>query len=58
MAVLHGGFLWLEELVSIDVDLIAFITGLPSNGENPTQYMDDKIKEKSLSKEMKKTYGT
>jgi hypothetical protein len=58
MAVLHGGFLWLEEPVSIDVELIAFITGLPSNGENPTQYLDDKTKEKALAEEMKKTYGT
>jgi hypothetical protein len=48
MAVLHGGFLWLDEPVSIDVELISFVTRLPSNGENPTQYMDDKTKEKEL----------
>jgi hypothetical protein len=36
MAVLHGGFLWLEEPVSIDVELISFITGLSSMGESPT----------------------
>jgi hypothetical protein len=35
LAALHGRFLWLEEPISIDVDLIAFITGLPSNGEKP-----------------------
>jgi hypothetical protein len=58
MAVLHGGFLWLEQPVSIDVELIALITGLPSMGENPAQYLDDKTKEKSLAEEMKKTYGT
>jgi hypothetical protein len=58
MAVLHGGFLWMEEPVSIDVELIAFITGLPSMGESPTQYLDDKTKEKALAEEMKKTYGT
>jgi hypothetical protein len=58
MAVLHGGFFWLEEPVSIDVELIAFITGLPSNGKNPTQYLDDKTKEKALAEDMKKTYGT
>jgi len=28
--------------VSIDVDLISFITGLPSYGEKPVQYMDNK----------------
>jgi hypothetical protein len=43
---------------SIDVELIAFITGLPTMGESPTQYLDDKTKEKSLAEEMKKTYGT
>jgi hypothetical protein len=34
MAVLHGGFLWMEELVSIDVEIIVFITGLSSMGES------------------------
>jgi hypothetical protein len=58
MEVLHGGFLWMEEPVSIDVELIAFITGLPSMGESLTQYLDDKTKEKALTEEMKKTYRT
>jgi hypothetical protein len=43
--------------VSIDVKLIWFIIGLPSNGEKLVQYMDDKTKEKALVEEMKKTYG-
>jgi hypothetical protein len=30
MAVTHGGYLWLEQLVSIDVEFITHITGLPS----------------------------
>jgi len=30
------------------VELIAFITDMHPNGENPTQYLDDKIKEKAL----------
>jgi uncharacterized membrane protein len=57
LAVLHGGILWLDELVSIDIELIAFTTGLPLDGEKPTQYLDDKNKEKSLAEEMNKTYG-
>jgi hypothetical protein len=36
MEVTHEVYLWLEEPVSIDLELIAFITGLPSWGENPT----------------------
>jgi hypothetical protein len=58
MAVLHGGFLWLEELVSIDVDLIAFIKGLSSMGESLAQYLDEKTKEKALVEEMNKNYDT
>jgi hypothetical protein len=44
MAVLHGGFLWLEEYVLIVVDLVAFITGLPSSSKSLAQYLDDKTK--------------
>jgi len=58
LVVMHGGILWLNRPVSIDIELIAKITGLPTDGEKPVQYMDDKNKEKSLAKEMKKTYGT
>jgi hypothetical protein len=47
-------FLWLVEPISNDVKLIAFITSLPSKTESLTQYLDDKIKEKALVKEMKK----
>jgi hypothetical protein len=54
----HGGKLWMETLVSIYVDLIAEITGLPIDGEKPEQCLDDKTKEDSLAEEMKKKYGT
>jgi hypothetical protein len=37
--------------------LISKITGLPTNGEQPTQYLDEKTKEKALAEEMKQTYG-
>jgi hypothetical protein len=36
LEVFHGGFLWLYEPVSIDVELIVFIMGLPSYGEKLT----------------------
>jgi hypothetical protein len=58
MEVTHRGNLWVEEPVSIDVKLIAFITWMPSRGENPMQYLDYKTKEKALEEEMKKIYGT
>jgi hypothetical protein len=47
----------MEQPVSIDVEMIAVITGLPSMGENLAQYLDDKTKEKALNEEMKRTYG-
>jgi hypothetical protein len=58
MAVTHGGYLLMEDPISIDVEIIAFIIGVPSRGENPMKYLDDKTKEKVLVEEMKKTYGT
>jgi hypothetical protein len=58
LAVTHGGDIWLDNLVSIDVELIAHITGLSSRGMDPTQFLDDKTKEKALAEEMKKKYGT
>jgi hypothetical protein len=58
MPVTHGGYLCLEQVISIDVEIIAYITRLPSWGEEPTQFLEDKTKEKALAKEMKKKYGT
>jgi hypothetical protein len=46
----------MERLVSIDVDLIMFIIGLPSNGKKPSKYMDEKTKDRDLMEEMKKTH--
>jgi hypothetical protein len=58
MATTHRGYLWLEQIVSIDIELIAYITELPSRREIPAQFLDEKTKEKALAEEMKKKYGT
>jgi hypothetical protein len=58
MAITHGIYLWMEKNVSIDVELIAHITGFPSWGEDPTQFLEEKTKEKTLDEEMKNKYGT
>jgi hypothetical protein len=42
MAVTHGEDLWLDKLVSIDIELIVYIIGLPSRGMDPTQFLEDK----------------
>jgi hypothetical protein len=58
LVVTHGRDIWLDKLVLIDVELITHITGFPSRGMDPTQFLDDKSKEKALAEEMKKKYGT
>jgi hypothetical protein len=58
LVVTHGRDIWLDKLISIDVELIAHITGVPSWGMDPVQFLDDKSKEKALAEEMKKKYGT
>jgi hypothetical protein len=35
LELVHGGILWMDMSISIDVDLTAEITGLPTDGENP-----------------------
>jgi hypothetical protein len=58
MEVTHRGYLWVEDPISIDVDPITYIIGLPPQGETPEQFLDAKTKEKSLAKEITNTYGT
>jgi hypothetical protein len=58
LVVTHGGYLWLEQTVSVDVEITAYITGLPTWGETPAQFFDDNTKEKALTDEMKNNYGT
>ena len=41
----------------ISVDLIPTITGLPTDGEKPEQYLEDKTKAKAISNEIKVKYG-
>jgi hypothetical protein len=50
--------IWLDKLISIDVELIAKIIGLPIRGMDPVQFLDEKSREKTLAKEMNKKYGT
>jgi hypothetical protein len=58
MAVTHGRYLWLKQLITINVEIIEYITGLPSKGEDPTHFLEEKTKDKALAKEMKNKYGT
>jgi hypothetical protein len=49
LAIMHGGDIWLDKLISIDVELITSITGLPSRGMDPTHFLDEKTREKALA---------
>ena len=35
LALVHGGILWMDRPISIDVELIVEIMGLPTDGEKP-----------------------
>jgi hypothetical protein len=48
----------MDRMVPIIVDLIAGITRIPTDGENPEQYLEDKTRAKSISDEIKAKYGT
>jgi hypothetical protein len=44
----HGGLLWMDRPVPINVDLIDTINRLPMDGEKPKQYLEDNTKEKAI----------
>jgi hypothetical protein len=54
----HGSYLWLDRPISIDTYLIARITGLPSQGEDPTLLFVDKKNDKTLSESMREKFHT
>jgi hypothetical protein len=44
----HGGILYMDRLVHIDVALKAKITGLLTVGTQPKEYLDNKAREKEI----------
>jgi hypothetical protein len=52
----HGGILWMDRPIPINVDLIVAIKGLPMDGEKLEKYLEEKMKEKSISDEIKEKY--
>jgi hypothetical protein len=57
LACVHGRILWMDRLVPITVDLIAGITGIPTDGEKLKQYLEEKTRAKAISDEIKAKYG-
>jgi hypothetical protein len=58
LARVHGGILWMDRSVPIDVDLIAKITGFPTNGVKPEDYLENKERDKEIAEEVKAQFGT
>jgi hypothetical protein len=59
LSCIHGGTLWLDPPVSIDTQLVvAWITGFPKAGEDPTTLFTNKVGEKALSENMKDKFNT
>jgi hypothetical protein len=52
----HGGYIWIDRLVSIDIDLIVSITGLASQEEHPTSLFFYKNNENTLYGSMKEKF--
>jgi hypothetical protein len=56
LSFVHGGFLWLNRSVSIDIDLIVCITGISLQEKDPSIIFLEKKDEKDLSKSMKEKF--
>jgi hypothetical protein len=58
LSCVHIGTMWLDPPVSIDTQLIVWITGLPKAGEDPTPLFTNKVGEKAQSESMKEKFYT
>ena len=53
----HGGCLWINKKISVDVDLKAWIVGLPLTGVDPTPFSTGKDQDTTLTNRMKEKYN-
>ena len=53
----HGGYLWFDPLVSIDVALIHQITRIPMVGEDPGPLFADKKTERAVATQITAYYN-
>jgi hypothetical protein len=58
VARVHGGIIWMDRLVQINVALISKITGLPTIGAQSKEYLDNKAHENEIAKQVKVQFGT
>jgi len=58
LARLHGGILWMDRSVPIDVALIAKITGLSTIGTQLEEHVENKAQKKEIAEIMEAQFGT
>jgi hypothetical protein len=57
LASYHGGYLWLNHRITIDMSLINRITKLIMQGPDPHEYYPGKTMNHALSQKIKEAYG-
>jgi hypothetical protein len=53
----HGGYLWLDRRITVDLALIHQITGLSMQGPKPHEFYPGKVVDCALAQRIKDTYG-
>jgi hypothetical protein len=53
----HGGYLWLDRRITVDLTLIHRITGLSMQGPDPQDFYPGKAADRALAQRIKDTYG-
>jgi hypothetical protein len=53
----HGGYLWLDHRITVDLTLIHQITGLSMQGPDPQEFYPGKTTDRVLAQKIKDTYG-
>jgi hypothetical protein len=53
----HGGYLWIDDRITVDPMLIHRITGLSMQGTNPYEFYPRKATDRMLAQNIKDTYN-
>jgi hypothetical protein len=57
LAFYHGGYLWLDRRITVDLEMINLITTLSMQGPDPQQFYRGKTLDHSLAQHIKESYG-
>ena len=52
----HGGYMWLDQRITVDPEMIHLITGLSIKGPNPQHFYPGKASDRSLAQHIKEAY--